>query len=130
MGIILVVEDDEQFRKLLKNFLTVAGHSVVTASSVEDAQRVVRDIENLDLALIDFWLEKEDAVSVFDILQSRHPDIPFVMMSGGAGSFPIESSDAVAKISGASAFLQKPFRRKELLATVERLLEPGVGRST
>ena len=119
---ILVVEDDKAILELIRISLQVAGYKVLTADSIETANKFIAGDDKIELALVDFRLGGEDAVSVFDNLHGRRPDIPFVMMSGGSANFSIESSDAVAKISGSQAFLQKPFRREELLSTVTRLL--------
>ena len=77
---------------------------------------------SFDLAIVDFWLDGTDSVSLFDALQSERPGLPFIMMTGGSGDFPIEMSHGIARVSGASEFLQKPFRRAQLLSLVERLL--------
>ena len=119
---ILVVDDDAQILETIEALLRKAGYEVVTALNIDNALEVIATTKELDLALFDFWLEGKDAVTLFDKFQDQHPGTPFIMMSGGSGDFPILSSDAVARLSGAREFLQKPFQRKSLLAMVERLI--------
>lgn len=119
---ILVVDDEVEILELTTNTLRNAGYTVKSAQNRDAALELIDSSGDFELAVVDFWLEGQAAVNLFDDLQSRKPSIPFIMMSGGANGFPIASSDAVARISGAGEFIQKPFRREDLLTAVCKFL--------
>ncbi|NLE88812.1 MAG: response regulator [Myxococcales bacterium] len=86
---VLVVDDDALVREGLLTLLTTWGHEVITASDVEDARRVTRELEGRgdampELLLVDFRLPEEktalDAIEA--IREAAHTNIPAVVITG------------------------------------------------
>ena len=57
-----------------------------------------------------------------DDLRADLAGLPILIISGGNSATDLETTQAIADISGAVAFLQKPFRKKDLLAAVANAL--------
>jgi DNA-binding NtrC family response regulator len=100
---VLVVEDDRTFRTPLRAALTTAGFTVLIAESAEAAEEVLA-LEPVDVVLSDVGLPGMDGLT----LARRHPDTPFVMMSGSPPTSPAACPDA-------RVCLEKPFEIPRLL---------------
>ena len=122
MTTILVVDDDPQLLKLIQQYLVSEGFRVVAVDNVDDGLKYSQSADALDLAIVDFWLNGAPSTEVLDCLLENRPTCPFIMMTGGNGDIPIETTHAISKVSGAASFLQKPFRRAALVAEVRNLL--------
>ncbi|MBQ7944526.1 MAG: response regulator transcription factor [Lachnospiraceae bacterium] len=79
MAKILVVEDNEDYRELLQNFLESAGYEVLTA---EDGARAVAlaGVESFDLLLLDLMLPKMDGYEVCGHIR-QNSDVPIIMLT-------------------------------------------------
>jgi len=119
---ILLVEDDPAVRHLITQFLTRDGAKVHEADSLAQARQVLREHADIDLAILDFWLGKDTAVGLMDDLGNDLNGLPILIISGGNTATDLETTQAIADISGAVAFLQKPFRKKDLLEAVQNAL--------
>ncbi len=122
---ILLVEDDSAVRRSTSRLLSVEGHHVVEAAN--EAEAVARmDGASFDLLLTDVVMPDSNAARLIDTFLSRFPARPIIVCSGWVQEELVRQGiDA-----GAYAFLQKPFERDTLIATVEaaRGLAPGVAR--
>jgi DNA-binding NtrC family response regulator len=105
---VLVVEDEPVFRVPLCAVLATAGFDVRSAESAEAAEDLLAH-EPVDVVLSDVGLPRMDGAT----LASRHPDTPFVLMTG---SPPAESSASAATPPGVRARLVKPLDVPRLLA--------------
>jgi DNA-binding NtrC family response regulator len=112
---VLVVEDDPVFRVPLCAVLTAAGFDVRSADTPESAEARLAE-EPVDVVLSDIGLPRMDGVA----LAARHPDTPFVLMTGS----PPESSAALPPT--VRARLVKPLDIPRLLALLREPREPGV----
>lgn len=118
-GRLLVVDDDEQIRKLLTHLLVPAGYVVEEAGSAEEA--LVRlNASAPDLILLDMELPGQDGLSLVPVIRSdpRHRLTPIVMITGAAT--PARKIHALEV--GVTEFLSKPFSHVELAARVRTLL--------
>ncbi len=120
---ILVVEDDDGMRAVVRVALEQAGCRVTTAANGVEATRLLED-ERFGLVLTDVLMPDKDGIEVISELRRRFPELPVIAMSGG-GRLPRDGYLAIARHLGAHAILQKPFTVDELLATVDRLLAPA-----
>lgn len=79
MAKILVVEDNEDYRELLQNFLESAGYEVLTA---QDGARAVElaGVESFDLLLLDLMLPKMDGYEVCGHIR-KNSDVPIIMLT-------------------------------------------------
>jgi putative two-component system response regulator len=118
-GRLLVVDDDEQVRKLLVHMLGVTGHVVEQAASAEEALEKLKESAP-DLILLDMELPGKSGLALVPILRSdpRLRLTPIVMITGAAT--PQRKVRAIE--AGVTEFLGKPFSHVELAARVRTLL--------
>jgi DNA-binding response OmpR family regulator len=119
---ILIVDDEEDIRKLVRRILTDKGHQVIEADRGLVALRLVKE-QTPDLILLDAMLPE---IHGFDIARrikgsEKYGSIPIVMMSAVYRGWRI-AEDLKASY-GIEDYIEKPFRIAELLAKVTRLLE-------
>ncbi len=115
---ILIVEDDDIFRRPLQRALEVAGHEVVAAPSGEEAIDVLKG-EDADLVLTDKRLPGMDGVELVRRLRAEHPDLAVVVMTAYG---TIESAVEAMRV-GAADYLVKPFEVAEALMVVRHAIE-------
>lgn len=114
-GKILIVDDSEQARQLLLHALAVENYEVVAADSGELALKAVI-LSQPELILLDLRMPEMDGIEVCRRLkaseESRH--IPVILLSAS-----LDFKERIEGLrSGAVDFINKPFRREELLARV------------
>ncbi len=108
---ILVVDDEEHIRLLLRRILENAGYSVVTANNGREALEKLTD--SIDLVLLDIKMPEMDGFQTLNLMRDRS-DVP-VMMVTGVGEVA-SASDAL--VFGADDYIRKPFKTGELLARI------------
>ncbi|NTV43751.1 MAG: response regulator, partial [Syntrophobacteraceae bacterium] len=117
---ILVAEDNEAVRDLIKDVLEKSGYRVIHAVDGEDA--VARFNENpqaIDLALLDVVMPKKGGVRVFEELQRGKPNLKVLFMTGY-----VSDVDARREISEKGlSFLKKPLSLEELLFKIREILD-------
>lgn len=113
---VLVVDDEQSIRLLLRVNLELDGHEVLEAGSLTAARET---IEHGDVAVVvlDLHLGGERSSDLVAECHSRRPPVPVVLVTG---SVEIGATSSL----GADAVLPKPFEPTDLLATVRALLEP------
>jgi two-component system phosphate regulon response regulator PhoB len=114
---ILIADDDESVRNLLRATLPDEGYDVIEAADGGQAlDLIVQELP--DLVLLDWNMPARPGSEVLDELKRRHPELPVVVLT--AEHQP--QHRALAEALGVDLFLTKPFSPLELLDTVERLL--------
>ena len=117
---ILVVDDDEAIRSLLKTILEREGYEVSSAADGKEAIRLFRRHPS-DLIITDIIMpEQEGLKTIFDLRQ-EHPDVRIIAISGDGQYGLGEYLDAAAAF-GADKTFSKPFDRTELVKSVRHLL--------
>ncbi len=116
---VLIVEDDAVFRVPLRATLAAEGYAVVAVDSAEAAETVL-DHEAIDVVLSDFGLPDMDGTA----LASRHPGIPFVLMTGS----PPDHTPGAALPPSVRARLVKPFDVAHLFVALREALEAMAAR--
>ncbi len=114
---ILVVDDEEDVRVLVARLLGAVGHEVESAADGAEALAKIGQ-QRPDLIVLDLLLPGVDGWEVLRQLQ-REPDPPPVVILTGRGDFATLTRGVRA---GASAYVIKPFRFHELVATCQRVL--------
>lgn len=114
---ILIIDDEECVRQVLKIHLSGAGFEVLT---VESASSGLRAAAGVDLLICDFQLPD---MTGLDFLKAVATSIPVLFISG----YLDESVMDTALESGAVEFLTKPFQKEELLSAVDRALLEEAG---
>jgi CheY-like chemotaxis protein len=108
MKTILVVDDDEGIRTVLRRVLEELGHSVQEAACAEDALEVLK-AGRIDMALCDVLMPGHDGVWLTDQILSHHPGIPVALATG-----LVEMDPSVTLQPGVVGYLVKPFRRQAI----------------
>jgi len=126
---ILIVDDDEKLRKLLREYLEGYGFKVLMLS---DGTFVIKTIqkEYPDLIILDIMLPKKDGLDVLKVIRSES-SIPVIMLTAKG-----EEEDRIVGLElGADDYLPKPFNPREILARIKAVMrrsksqeQTGVGR--
>ncbi len=114
---ILVVDDDKPQRDILHDILTEAGYDVTSAASGEAALKFAKE-RDFDLALTDLKMTGMDGIELLQHLLTMDKSIIVILLTAHG---TIESAKEALR-RGAFDYLQKPFDRDALLATIKRAL--------
>jgi len=117
MADILVVDDDQSIATAFERFLQHEGHSCTVASNVEDAVRLVGEIDP-DLVVMDIRMPGVDGLQGLEQLRGRYPGVDVVMMTAYGTSQT--SIDAIR--GGAFEYLTKPLDLDQLRSVIGRAL--------
>jgi CheY-like chemotaxis protein len=120
MASILVVDDDQSMRELLRHVLEEAQHSVFTAANGEQALRLAREAP-VDLIITDILMPVRDGLEVIREMRRENPRVKIIALSGGGTYVGLETLET-AKDFGAVETLAKPFNIERLIQVVERVL--------
>ena len=121
MKSILLVEDEDMLRGLIRELLEIKGYSVIEASQGVEALELMRSAgRTIDLVLTDVVMPHMSGSELVEQLKEDQPGLKVVFMSGYTGA----NNAAIHKTLGMPgvAFLQKPFRLNALIGVVEGLL--------
>ena len=113
---LLVVDDDERIRSLLKKFLMRNGFLVSTARDAAHARRVLAGVE-FDLIVLDVMMPGEDGMALTRALRETLQTPILLLTAKGETDNRIEGLEA-----GADDYLPKPFEPKELLLRINAIL--------
>ena len=116
---ILIVEDQEDNRRILRDLLSNVGFELVEAITGEEGVRLAA-IHRPDLILMDVQMPVLDGHAATRRIKAQ-PDlqnIPIIVVT----SYALSGDDAKAKAAGADAYVAKPFSPRELLSVVRRFL--------
>ena len=124
MSRILVVDDDDQVRTVLRLILERAGHTVSDAADGHQALAEFRN-EVPDLVITDIVMPEMDGIETIMELRRHHGDVKIIAVSGGGRVHPHDCLNWASKF-GVDYTFTKPLDRRELLAAVDELLSIGV----
>jgi two-component system response regulator PilR (NtrC family) len=118
LGRVLVVDDEENIREVLSNYLENMNYDVVTAVDGQDALNKYEKGE-FDLIISDLLMPKVDGLELLKQIRIIDKDIIFLMITG----YPsIETAvDAIKK--GAYDYITKPFHMEDVKLRIERAFE-------
>jgi len=119
-GKILVADDSPNIRDILKISLEGDGYTVVLAEDGEQALAIVAQ-ENPDLLIMDVMMPKVNGFQVCRRVKTERAthDVPVIMLSAKSAQQDVYWG----KDCGADEYMTKPFSTKELVKTIERLLQ-------
>lgn len=125
---LLVVDDDDRIRDLLREFLARAGFRVTAAADAASAWRLVETLD-FDLMVLDVMMPGEDGVAFARRLRARtdQPGRTPILMLTARG----EANDRIEGLTaGVDDYLAKPFEPRELLLRIEAILRRAGPRDT
>jgi two-component system cell cycle response regulator DivK len=121
---ILVVEDQEDNRRIIRDLLASVGYTMIEAVDGEAGVRLAGS-ERPDLILMDIQLPVLDGYEATRRIKAE-PElqaIPIVVVT----SYALSGDDQKAAAAGADAYVAKPFSPRQLLATIRRFLPEAGG---
>jgi DNA-binding NtrC family response regulator len=119
---VLVLDDDAGMLRALTKVLTSEGLVVASTSDpVLAMQYLTGGNWTFDAIITDLRMPGLDGVEVLDIVKSRRPNIPVIIIT----AYGTDEAQAAAARLGAAAYLEKPVATEELLAAVQRALIRG-----
>ena len=117
---ILVIDDDEQMRTLLRQVMEWAGHEVFEAGDGRAGMLKQRK-EQVDLVITDLIMPEQEGLETITSLKKEYPHVKIIAISGGGRIGPDAYLPAAQEL-GADRVFSKPFDVRELAATVKELL--------
>jgi len=114
---ILIVDDDDKIRELLKQYLKINNFFVSTAINAADAEEKLK-IVKFDLAIIDIMMPGKDGLQLTKEIRET-TDLPIILLTAKG-----ESEDRIKGLEvGAEDYLPKPFEPKELLLRIKNIIK-------
>lgn len=120
---VLIIDDDDELRSLMKEGMQAAGFEVADAPNGKRGLALQR-MQPAELVITDLFMPGQEGVETLLELQREYPKVPVIAISGGGRRMKFDYLE-VAKEIGAAACLRKPFEFRELLEMVERVLSRG-----
>ena len=117
---ILVIDDDDGYRILLRTILEMEGYEVIDAVDGCDGIKKCR-MELPDLVISDIFMPQKNGLETIIELRQECPDVNIIAISGGDVNGSFDNLEA-ARLYGARRTFEKPVKRKEVLKAVEELL--------
>lgn len=116
MASILLVEDDKAIIENLKEFLATEGFDVKAVTGQPEAIRIL-EREVFDLALLDISLAEGNGFAVCSYMK-QNTDIPVIFLTASGDEYSVVSGLDM----GADDYISKPFRPRELVSRINRVL--------
>ena len=114
---ILIVDDDDKIRDLLKQYLKNNNFFVSTAINASDAEEKLK-IVKFDLAIVDIMMPGKDGLQLTKEIR-ENIDLPIILLTAKG-----EAEDRVRGLElGAEDYLPKPFEPKELLLRIKNVIK-------
>ena len=113
---LLVIDDDDRIRNLLKRYLGKAGFRISTASNAKKARQLMESL-SFDMLILDVMMPGEDGLSLTRALR-EHDDIPIILLTA-LGEAPNRIKGLK---TGADDYLSKPFEPEELVLRIDGIM--------
>jgi len=120
MALILVIDDEEGMRALLRGLLEKEGHKVLEAPDGMAGIPLYQE-NRPDLVITDIFMPEKEGTQTILELRKNNPNVKIIAISGGELAARIDVL-GTAKIFGALRVLTKPFRLEDMRQAVKELL--------
>ena len=114
---ILMVDDEERMRKLVKDFLTIKGYRVLEAGDGEQAIDIFFKEKDISLVILDVMMPKMDGWETCKTIR-RYSQVPIIMLTARSE----ERDELLGFELGVDEYITKPFSPKILVARVNAIL--------
>lgn len=118
MPSVLIVDDDDQIRRLLRAALEQAGYEVAEGRSGREGLARYRSKPS-DVVVMDILMPDKDGLEAIIELRREYPEAKVIAITGGSAKVNVPDFLDVAKMLGAKRTLRKPLAMTEFLAAVE-----------
>lgn len=120
MARILVIDDEEPVREMLRQMLERAGHEVLQACDGDEGVAVHKRSQ-VDLVITDILMPRKGGLVTISELRRDRPDMKIIAMSGGGRTGKLNFLSTAKTFPGVKT-LRKPFRQSEVLDAVREIL--------
>jgi CheY-like chemotaxis protein len=120
MAMVLIIDDNDLFREMLKQLLENAGYDVVIATDGNSGLKQFHET-NPNLVVCDLIMPDREGLETIRTLREIQPDIPIIAVSGG-GRIGAETYLQLAELMGARMTFTKPLVNSEFLEAVAECL--------
>jgi len=119
---ILIIEDQEDNRAIMRDVLSTAGYALIEAVDGEEGVKLARS-ERPDLILMDIQLPLLDGYEATHQIRATEDlkSVPIIAVT----SYALSGDEAKTREAGCDSYVAKPFSPRELLAKVRALLPNG-----
>ncbi|MBK6909921.1 MAG: response regulator [bacterium] len=117
MARILLIDDDDDYRGVLREFIETRGHTVLEAVSARDGMDIFLR-EKVDLVVSDFMMPEKSGLELLGELRNINPKVLFIMVTGFAS---LDTAKEAIRL-GAYDLLPKPVDMDQLTAVMRRAL--------
>ena len=118
MATVLIVDDDDNDRMLMRSLLADQGHQIFMAANGEDALRIYLR-QSVDVVVTDLQMPRGDGIELISGLKGLDPDVSIVAVSGKS-----PHKLKVAQGAGARAILEKPVTKERLVGAIALATAP------
>ena len=116
---ILVIDDEEMLRDVLKEVLSMVGLSAMFAGSGAEGLELFRqNRDRINLVLLDVLMPEMGGVETYKAIYEIDDRMKFLFMSG----FPDNEALAIRELTGDFAFIKKPFSVQEIISTIKKMI--------
>lgn len=116
---VLAIDDNEEFRDLVKELLEPHGYDVVLAANPVKALEVfMRLKDRIELVLLDYYMPQLDGGKTFEWLRKLNPNVRVIICSG-ADEMRLRQLQAQLGMDG---YIHKPFRIDEALFVIQQVM--------
>jgi len=125
-GLVLVVDDEPDVRKVVRMTLEKAGYDVLEA---EDGEKAIEEINNgehsllLSLIITDIRMPNRNGIDVINYYKKEWPSIPLIVLTG----FPDPDMSTIMLAHGVVEYLVKPVEAETLIAAVAKAFHQRKG---
>lgn len=120
MAQILIADDEDGFRFLLRRMLAASGHEVREVADGDAAIACLRTFP-AQVAIVDLFMPGKEGIETIMEIRRRYPDTKVIAISGGAPKTGTSFLGMAQKL-GAHRTLSKPFSADELLVVISHLI--------
>lgn len=121
MARILVIDDQEPIRRIVRRALEQAGHEVFDASDGEMGMQMLAR-HAVAVVISDIFMPGQDGILTLRLIRKQFPDVKVIVISGGDSTGMLDLRRD-AELLGAVKSLQKPFTAREIVDLVRSVLE-------
>lgn len=120
---ILVIDDNDEFRVVLKEFLEREGYEVYEASNGCEGIAVYRK-EKPELVITDIVMPCKEGLETMIELKKEFPNVKVIAMSGGGFEDPNDYLEGAKLLGGAARTFTKPFEMSAMMSAIKEILNP------
>jgi DNA-binding NtrC family response regulator len=122
---VLIVDDEENMRRILSRLLTAADYSVFTAANAIDAIEIFRQ-HDISLVISDLVMPRTGGLALLDMLKEIDPSVPVIIVT----AYGTVDTAVAAMKKGAYDYVLKPFDNDEVLYAAKKAIASNKYRHT